>query len=86
MNKNIIYKFAKITPKPIRKLIKVFYNPVIPVISKLDYGEDSYPEATTLMCNKLRKIINQVDGDVIEFGCYKCGATIKLANVLKEIN
>jgi hypothetical protein len=86
MNKNIIYKFAKMTPKPIRKLVKVFYNPVIPVISKLDYGEDSYPEATTLMCNKLRKIVNKVDGDIIEFGCYKCGATIKLAKTLKETN
>ena len=85
MKKELLSKIIKRIPTPIRKIIKVFYNPVIPVISKLDYGEDSYPEATALMCDKLIEVINKVDGDIIEFGCYKCGATIKLAKVLKEM-
>ena len=85
MNKENIYKIAKIMPPPIRKFIKLFYNPIIPTISKVNYGEDSDPKVTNMMCEKLGDIIN-CDGDIIEFGCYKCGATIKFAKVLKKNN
>src|SRR3989344_4144771 len=85
MNKELLYRIAKLLPKHIRKIGKLFYNPIIPVISKLDYGEDVYPEGTTLMCKKLKEVIEKrVEGDVIEFGTYKAGATIKLAKTIKE--
>jgi len=84
MDKKILYEIAKRVPKPIRKLIKKIYNPIIPGINKLNYGEDCFPEASELMCNKLEKVIS-LKGDIIEFGCYKCGTTIKLAKKLKSL-
>lgn len=86
-NQELLYKIAKLMPKPIRKLIKLFYNPIIPTTEKMKYGEDSYPEATELMCKKLKEIIDKkIEGDIIEFGTYKGGTTLRLAKTLKQLN
>jgi hypothetical protein len=55
MNARAIYKIAKIIPKPVRRLIKIFYNPKIPIVCKVDYGEDLNPEETKFLCSKLKK-------------------------------
>ncbi|AJF62656.1 MAG: O-methyltransferase [archaeon GW2011_AR20] len=88
MNKRYIYILAKILPKQIRSLIKRFYNPVIPGISKMDYGEISMSkESLNLMLDKLYEVLkNNIKGDLIEFGVYKGGSIIQFAKVLKELN
>lgn len=88
MKPDKIYKIARLIPRPIRKIIKIFYNPKIPVISKLDYGQMAFPENSMNFLLDMFKLtlIKKVKGDIIEFGAYKGGTTIRLAKCLKELN
>lgn len=83
MNRQLVYKIAKVIPKPIRNVIKIFYNPIIPMVSKLDYGEDINPEETNFLCSKLKEVLdNRISGDIIEFGVYRGGTTLRMAKIL----
>ena len=86
MNKELIYKIARLIPKPIRKLGKLFYNPIIPETLKIDYGEILMPkENLDFMLSKLKEILNQsIEGNLIEFGVYKGGSLMQFAKILKE--
>ena len=65
MNKELLFKIAKITPKSIRNIIKKFYDPIIPEISKVDYGEILMPkENLGFMLKALIKISNdKIEGE-----------------------
>src|SRR3989344_1188201 len=83
MNKRLLYQAIKIIPKPIRKIGKLFYNPIIPIVSKVGYGEDLNPEETYFLCSRLKEVLDKkVKGDIIEFGVYKGGTTLKMAKIL----
>ena len=88
MKPHKIYKIAKLTPRPIRKILKKFYNPKIPVISKLGYGEPAFPLNSMNFLLDIFKLtlLKKVKGDIIEFGAYKGGTTIRLAECIKELN
>ena len=87
MNKELLYKIAKKLPKPIRKLGKIFYNPIIPETLKLDYGQRLMDEKNErFMVDKLKSVLlNNTPGEIIEFGVYRGGSIISLAKCLKEL-
>ena len=87
MKPHKIYKIARLIPGPVRKVVKIFYNPKIPVISKLDYGEIAFPENSMNFLLDMFKLtlLKKVKGDIIEFGAYKGGTTIRLAKCLREL-
>src|SRR3989344_5681551 len=87
MNKELTYKIAKIIPKPLRNLIKKFYNPIIPQTLKIGYGEVLMPkENLVFMLSKLKEVLKNKGGDIIEFGVYKGGSIIFFAKILMELN
>lgn len=87
MNKQLVYRASKITPKSLRKIIKIFYNPVIPESSKFDYGGIiTYKSDTNFILSALRFVLLQkIKGDIIEFGTYRCATTVLFAKCLKEL-
>ncbi len=88
MNKELIYKIAKVIPKPLRNLIKKFYNPIIPQTLKVNYGERLMPEENEkFMLDKLKEVLDhKVEGDLIKFGVYKGGSIVSFAKFLKGLN
>ena len=87
MNKELTYKIAKVIPKPLRNLIKKFYNPIIPQTLKIGYGEVLMPkENLVFMLSKLKEVLKNKGGDIIEFGVYKGGSIIFFAKILMELN
>lgn len=75
----VVYRISKIIPKSIRKVVKLFYNPVIPCVQKLDYGERVMSEQEeAFFINKLKEI-KDIEGDVIEFGVFRGGSLLAMA-------
>ena len=63
MNKELIYGIAKVIPKPLRKVAKLFYNPIIPQTLKIDYGEVLMPKDNLdFMLSKLREVLKNKRG------------------------
>lgn len=82
--KGIVLVLIRITPLSIKKTIHRFFPQLK---AHADFGQSLISEdRLQIMLGMLQDvIINNVKGDIIECGCYKGGATVKIAKIVKDL-